>query len=163
MDVIQKITLITALFFLVGCGPTESRNDFEYHDSSAQCQSQVVKNQYLVQKYTGEISVENSLENLTGVIKAEPNYRITLDRDVKTAAVNATDLWGIENVLAENLWNQNIYGADVLVAVVDSGVDLNHDQLRSRIAVNTQESNGLSAFMMMVTVKSMIFMVVTLP
>ncbi|MDZ4662549.1 MAG: S8 family peptidase [Pseudomonadota bacterium] len=142
MDVKQWLFGVSLVFYLVGCGPTESRTRFEFHESSAQCQSQVVKNQYLVQKYTGEISVERSLEGLTGVLQAEPNYRITIDNNVLPSAVTENGLWGIENVEAESLWNQNIFGSDVLVAVIDSGVELNHDQIRSRIAVNDKEFKG---------------------
>lgn len=143
MDVRQKFSPILITLFFVGCGPNEPKNAIVFHESSQNCESKVVKNKFLVQKKTGEISVESSLENLKDVRQAEPDYRITLEDSHSSLGEPANGLWGIQNVGAESIWDQGILGSEVLVAVVDSGVDINHDQLRSRIAINSREASGL--------------------
>jgi subtilisin family serine protease len=59
--------------------------------------------------------------------------------------VDPDDYWGQNMVQVSSLWNQGIYGQNVLVGVVDSYVDTSNAQLTGRIAYNTGEipGNGL--------------------
>ncbi len=48
------------------------------------------------------------------------------------------DLWGVDNVNAPEVWTSNddfsgVTGANVIVAVVDTGVDLNHQEFEGRL------------------------------
>jgi subtilisin family serine protease len=52
--------------------------------------------------------------------------------------------WGVDSIAAKKLWDQNIFGKDVLVAIIDSGVDTQHPQLINQLYVNPKETeNGL--------------------
>ncbi len=51
--------------------------------------------------------------------------------------------WGMKKINAEALWNITTGNREIIVAVIDSGVDYKHPDLRDNIWVNTVELTGL--------------------
>ncbi|MEM1253823.1 MAG: S8 family serine peptidase [Cyanobacteria bacterium P01_H01_bin.21] len=53
--------------------------------------------------------------------------------------------WGLDMVNAPEVWAQGYTGENVVVAVIDSGVDINHSDLQNNIWVNANEipNNGI--------------------
>jgi subtilisin family serine protease len=47
--------------------------------------------------------------------------------------------WGADAINADAAWRNQAYGQDVIVAVIDTGVDTQHSQLNSQIAYNLSE------------------------
>jgi subtilisin family serine protease len=68
--------------------------------------------------------------------------RSTLFPDVPNSIENT---WGVNAINAPEVWNQNITGNGIVVAVVDSGVDYNHPDLDNNIWQNADEiaQNGI--------------------
>lgn len=54
-------------------------------------------------------------------------------------------VWGQEDAQVNFLWDQNIKGLGVTVAVIDAGIDQSHPALANRIAINENEipNNGI--------------------
>ena len=52
-----------------------------------------------------------------------------------------SDLWGMENINAERAWN-TVTSGDVIVAVIDTGVDYTHEDLQSNMWRNPDEIEG---------------------
>ncbi len=50
--------------------------------------------------------------------------------------------YGVNQINAPEVWNQNITGKDIIVAVIDDGVDYNHFDLDDNIWKNTKEKPG---------------------
>ncbi len=50
--------------------------------------------------------------------------------------------WGIDHVGARDLWDMGIYGNSILVAIIDTGVDLNHPAFTGHIWENPGEIPG---------------------
>ncbi len=50
--------------------------------------------------------------------------------------------WGIDRVKAPEVWQQGYTGEDVVVAVLDTGVDYNHTDLNDNIWMNSDEIAG---------------------
>ncbi|MGK7939232.1 MAG: S8 family serine peptidase [Crocosphaera sp.] len=50
--------------------------------------------------------------------------------------------WGVDTVKAPEVWNQGYTGKDIVVAVLDTGVDRNHSDLNDNIWKNTKEIAG---------------------
>jgi len=55
------------------------------------------------------------------------------------------EVWGQEDLQANELWDKNIKGAGVTIAVVDGGIDQTHPSLMNRIYINENEipNNGI--------------------
>ncbi len=98
------------------------------------------------------ISVEKAvieLEKDPDVEYAEPNYiRKTqaIPNDPYYHTVGSWgqayyDLWGVRKIQCEQAWDIS-QGENVVVAVIDSGVDYNHKDIFSNIWVNEAEFNG---------------------
>jgi subtilisin family serine protease len=49
------------------------------------------------------------------------------------------DSWGQEKIDVESVWQQNIKGENVSIAIIDSGVDILHTQLKNQILINEKE------------------------
>jgi subtilisin family serine protease len=54
----------------------------------------------------------------------------------------STGLWGLDAVSAPEVWNAGYTGKDVVVAVIDSGVDFTHSDLNDNIWINQKEISG---------------------
>ncbi len=88
----------------------------------------------------------NSYKNNSNVEFAEPNYIVHID-----AVPNDPDfslLWGLHNendadIDAPEAWDITTGSSDIVVAVIDTGVDYNHQDLAANMWVNSNETlNG---------------------
>ena len=68
-------------------------------------------------------------------IKCDPFYEICEDLDF-------VDQWGLFKVEAEGSWTITTGSTSVVIAVLDSGVDLDHDDLIDKIWINPGEVDG---------------------
>src|SRR5690606_13302582 len=76
----------------------------------------------------------------------EPHYRIqisereTLHQRDWGGGVN----WGMDSIQADSAWNKNALGENIIVAIIDSGLDATHPELANSLAINeNEEINGL--------------------
>lgn len=84
----------------------------------------------------------NELSTIDGVVFAEPNYKI----EAYTNDPGYSNQWGLTNngINAEKAWNVTYGSSDVTVAVLDTGIDINHQDLSANIFSNTAEiSDGI--------------------
>ncbi|MEG4008785.1 pre-peptidase C-terminal domain-containing protein, partial [Microcoleus sp. Pol11C1] len=82
-----------------------------------------------------------------GLVNANAAVTRTLNRsnlfpDVPNLSDNN---WGVDTINAPDVWEQNITGNGIVVAVIDTGVDYNHSDLDSNIWDNADEiaENGI--------------------
>ncbi len=105
-----------------------------------------------------DLSTEELIEELQSnpeVADVQPNYIYTISQDGADSenTPNAVDqenagvLYGIFNnnngagVRSDTVWNQGITGKNIIVANIDSGVDVTHEDLRGNIWRNPGETN----------------------
>ena len=95
-----------------------------------------------------------ALENDPNVKYVEPNYLYRIpdapndeaNANPAPAAVTPNDprfgeLWGMSNIHASDAWQTN-HDSDMLVAVIDTGVDYNHPDLKGNMWTNSAEVAG---------------------
>jgi beta propeller repeat protein len=92
------------------------------------------------------IEAVKKLKNLPAVENAQPNY-ICYAMDFPESAPNDTfynheGLWGLQKIHAPEVWNKT-QGEGVVVAVIDSGADYNHEDLADNIWLNSGEFPGV--------------------
>jgi len=106
-------------------------------------------------KLPENLSVENALvvfKNASGVLYAEPNYKIKL-LSIIPNDTRFDELWGMHNtgqtggtdnadIDAPEAWDFHTGSTDIIVAVIDSGVDYTHPDLAANMWVNTGEIPG---------------------
>ncbi|MEG5174649.1 S8 family serine peptidase [Microcoleus sp. B3-D7] len=82
-----------------------------------------------------------------GLVNANAAVTRTLNRSTLFSDVpNLSDNnWGVDTINAPDVWEQNITGNGIVVAVIDTGVDYNHSDLDSNIWDNADEiaENGI--------------------
>ena len=79
-------------------------------------------------------------ENDPEVEYAEPNYQVHALGVPSDPSF--TQLWGMEKINAPAAWDTNTGSAEVVVAIIDSGIDVDHSDLKGNLWVNTLELNG---------------------
>lgn len=147
---------ISQILFLTGCLEKEEVQTPQQVTIQAkpQCEQNAVPNQYIITWKDGSASVatdfsESELKKqimapFASAIKyVEKDYLITLGeiRPSADATVDPVN-WGVDAIRAPAAWKQNIIGSNTIVAVVDSGVDVSHVQLKGQLFVNQKEFNG---------------------
>ncbi len=50
------------------------------------------------------------------------------------------DLWGVKQIKAKSAWQNNILGQNIIVAVIDTGVDYTHPDIKHNIWINKGET-----------------------
>jgi subtilisin family serine protease len=96
-----------------------------------------------VVKLPSNMKVEDALKkykNDPNVEYAEPNYII---RKLETTPNDTyySSQWGLVKVLANKVWDTCKGSDNTIVAVIDSGIDLNHPDLKDHIWKNPGETN----------------------
>jgi subtilisin family serine protease len=110
-------------------------------------------NTYLIKMSPGEDPkiIKDKYKKDSDVVYAEPNYEITIDTLPNDPSFYR--LWGLHNtgqtggtpdadIDAPEAWDICTGSPDVVVAVVDTGVDYTHPDLSANIWVNTDEIPG---------------------
>ncbi|MCB9072600.1 MAG: S8 family serine peptidase [Bdellovibrionaceae bacterium] len=159
MDVVRKISLLVfTVSILNACGSTGSSGakDTNSKNSGEDCPATAIKNEQLIKWKTGKISrlvfkndssQKKYFKKYAHLIEfSENNYRIPRPKPMSLNLLGyGGDLnWGMKEINAEPVWNKKVLGKDILIAIVDSGIDPQHNQLAEQIYVNPKEiRNGL--------------------
>lgn len=158
MDFQKLLGLSFCLTFFAGCGEQQTTTATVV-EAKASCVGNVIPQQYIVKHRDGSYSrvkakSEEILFKALNKSQAEPVEYVEHDFYVKAMLpVSAqsseepqilADNWGAVTVQADALWAQEIRGDGIPVAVIDSGMDINHPQLRDQLFLNSGEA-GLDA------------------
>jgi subtilisin family serine protease len=135
--------------------PVEVVDDGNSQFAGKTCYGKALPNQYILSWSDGSHSIfYGTKDQLELELNKSPLTRqITMaeqDRELQFESYLMADesvnpksifwqVWGQEDVQANVLWEENIKGAGVTVAVVDAGVDRSHPSLIHRIATNESE------------------------
>lgn len=137
--------------------------------SGKTCYGEAIKDQYFIKWSDNSHSIyhgtkeelERDLENQAhqiqsgsnlkkAIIQVEQNRFINTKKMESIGVNNSSkdlnkldgifwEIWGQEDLEVSSLWENNIKGKDVLIAVIDDGVDITHPALQNRIYINEKE------------------------
>lgn len=138
----------------------------KFKSNSSQSEKDQILNEMGATKIRGLGRIKSALHRIDGITVEEaiarygnhpkiewiePNYIITLDETPDDPRFN--ELWGMENtgqtggtagadIMATNAWDVFQGSHNVLVGVIDTGVDYNHPDLAANIWTNPGEIAG---------------------
>lgn len=157
MDFRARLTAIFIFSALTAaCGEQRTATG-SFEKASDECIGEAIPKQFMVRYKDGRIEKVNApskeefisgflTDNLDQIEYAEHDYFVRAGVPVKPGEIKQklaqsmwADNWGAERVGAHQLWQQNLRGAGITVAVIDTGMDLNHPQLKKRVAANSGE------------------------
>ncbi len=156
MDVLLKTFLLFSALTLVACGKKDDGGDPILKSNAGSCQTQEIAGQYIAKWKDGRLSrvrassenalIEKFIEpNRDKLDFVEPDTVITLpdpvvERGINIQAVEAN--WQHVSMQTAYAWDKGLIGANVIVAVVDSGADITHPQLADQLSINAGEVPG---------------------
>jgi subtilisin family serine protease len=146
MDVTKISLLLVLSLFLVHCAP-EKKHGFV--EATSFCQTQASNTQFVVHWRSGEFSVvqakskkdfiENFLAQHSDEVEwAEHDFLLSVPMQSSDSGPVDPE-WGTDRIQAPRLWEKGIYGEGVIVAIIDTGVDINHIKLAPNIYRNPAE------------------------
>ncbi|MBK5240656.1 S8 family serine peptidase [Clostridium sp.] len=121
---------------------------------SVKSQNNLNKQVDIVKFDNNKYSMEEMLLNLNNDLNieyAEPNYVSKLF-DLPENEPGFSDMWGLNNIISSGIdinvktaWGINTGSPDVVVGVIDTGIDYNHEDLKENIWINGSETpnNGI--------------------
>ena len=155
------VATLTLFFLSIACG-NNNPSPPPFQKASALCSNFVVDQQFLVHWKSGAITLEmaNDTETFKNhflkshsaqIALVEPNYHIPANQlelsDQSTCKDKQPDNWGIQNTNISQVWQRGAKGQGIVVAIIDSGIDFYHPQLKDNLFMNTGEmgmdDNGL--------------------
>jgi subtilisin family serine protease len=88
----------------------------------------------------------NYLNNLADISYAQPNYIYKAHIIPNDPRYTADEQWGLKKIEAEDAWNETKGSDNVVIAVLDTGVDADHEDLYEKVMVsegyNTIDNNN---------------------
>ncbi|MEY4617437.1 MAG: hypothetical protein RJB66_2397 [Pseudomonadota bacterium] len=164
---LPSLVILSAIALtLIGCQPPQEKASLIIDDQNSQfagkgCYGQSLKGRYLLTWSDGSVSLFKGSRQQVAELEQQysPNKKqilmIEQDREIslRNLKINSAirtqsptissgvywQVWGQEDIQAQDLWNQGIKGEGVTVAVIDTGIDLTHPSLSDNISVNGGE------------------------
>lgn len=147
--------LIALALALSGCVGEDKTEIASFPETKPECLATSVPNSYVVRWKDGSVSVARGYTrddfekeifepNKADIALAEQDQQVQIQPYASSSATSdlAAETWGLAAIGAEQAWASGAYGDGVIVAIVDSGVDITHPQLKGRIAINEKEIPG---------------------
>ncbi|MFC1745303.1 S8 family peptidase [Candidatus Riflebacteria bacterium] len=95
----------------------------------------------ILRKHEGAKTLLKAFKNR--IVHFENDTILKLEPEIKESPIKGmSKTWGIERVGAPEAWEKGLKGAGLIVAVVDTGVNRNHEGIRDNMWVNASEQNG---------------------
>jgi len=92
--------------------------------------------------------VKERYENI--ITYAEPDFIMRAEREANdpffssegTWGQDYEDLWGLHRIDIEEAWDTSVGSDEIIVAIIDTGVDIDHPDIEDNIWINEEELNG---------------------
>src|SRR5210317_1204026 len=156
-DEIVKVILIFSFLlslnafsaeYIVKLRPSANLTNPLYQNFSGPIEEIVRGETFLIK--TDRKSLVSELSNHPDIEYIEPNYKISLDDDLEVQVVDDPKFrqqWGLKNKYGADVnivkaWEITKGSKDIKIAVIDTGIDYNHPDLKDQMWINEAEKNG---------------------
>ncbi len=149
MDV-GRLGIVALALHMIACSSSKTVSGV-FPVMKESCESTAVHNQFLVKWTNGSITTEkaNSREDFIRefvekkldqieFVEQDQNVAVPV-RHAAAVDLEFADNWGAARIHADDVWTQGIRGQGIKIAVIDTGVDVTHPQLKNQIAYNQGE------------------------
>ncbi len=157
MDVLHFTIIILSVSVLSSCGFNKSAHTVFIPPTNKHgpqsCLNKAIKNRFIVKWTDGHISTvkaqdkktffKNFVEpNLDKIELAEYDYTVKINDFIKTTdgLSLSSKSYHLNLIKAAYAWNNNIKGDGIIIAIIDTGVDTNHPQIRDSLHTNRRET-----------------------
>lgn len=157
MDVVRAVIFFLLFLFVISCGKSSSTSS-PLQKTQDDCANTAIPNQKLVHWKNGTVTKYDLSHfsastfsdfvkrNQKNILLVEDNFRLSKPKPTNISLLGwgGGPNWGIDTIHAAEVWSQRAEGENVLVAIIDSGIDTNHPQLKNQLYTNPREVlNGL--------------------
>jgi subtilisin family serine protease len=164
MDVFKYGLWAVMLTILAACGVDEGQyEEIIPQEIPKECEPYKIADEFVVQWKSGAVTVEKSVDrqafiknvvkpNLADIEQAEYNFEIEIHRPIVELENKSKSTpeynWGMDAMNSQYAWDLGLKGATtsgepIIVAVIDSGVNILHNELITQILINEAELNGI--------------------
>lgn len=135
-----KVVMEQAQVLLSGEGTVNSRAVIPWSHSSRSLASASPLTRYFVfdVRVVDHTSFQYTLQNLSAVESVFPNHVWTIDRAVPNDSLYP-EQWALEKIQALDAWDVTEGSPDVLVGILDTGIEWEHPDLRGAFWINPAE------------------------
>lgn len=144
-----SFVILFVSFLLWSCAKTSDTDVVKA--SSEECQKTKLENQFIVHWHDGkktllhEKNIQKFIQQNKESLKLiEPNYSVRsnyfVDSRINPYLADGTPQSPSDIIHTEAAWSQGILGQGIVVAIIDTGIEINHPQLRLHLAINEIES-----------------------
>jgi subtilisin family serine protease len=85
-------------------------------------------------------SINQNVERLTVLGKVEKGSKPGTETNIIMNDPNMSEKWGLQLTDSKSAWNLSKGSKDIIVAVIDTGMDINHEDLKDNLWVNKGET-----------------------
>lgn len=154
MDVRFLLGAPLCLLLASACNVPAKTEETVFPLSTVDCGPSAIQGQYVARWVDGHTTIETAKDREELLEKfVRPNlFQLELVEQDQPVSAPATSIssgtapinWGVDAIQANAAWTQGYRGQGITVAVADTGVDINHPQLKSQIYTNPVEANGFT-------------------
>ena len=152
MDIRVLFVFVFLTLQLTACGQPD-RASAVLPGTSDTCGGAAITNRYIVHYASGQWDYVHSEDReifkekyvrprVDQIDFIEYDQIVRVEASAQFYPANGIDNWGVKAIEAPRAWLAGARGKDIVVAVVDTGVDASHPQLSQRIAYNPGESGA---------------------
>ncbi len=136
---------------LWGCSEKSESRQTILEIKPINCDASMIPNEYAVMWKSGKVEViraksreefmQNFVEPYIDQLWIVEENQILATKERRSLQPKNYDPinWGVEASQLQEVWDLGIRGQNVKIAVIDSGIDVEHPQLKNQIAINTAE------------------------
>jgi len=85
-------------------------------------------------------SINQNVERLTVLGKVEKGSKKSSEKNIIMNDPNMSEKWGLKLTDSKSAWNLSKGSKDIIVAVIDTGMDIKHEDLKDNLWVNKGET-----------------------